>query len=176
MKINKLILGLALIGSLSMVGCDDIQDTGSAMEEPTKKVEQSTTKPCDVCGEEFNDYELEEVQGALMCKGCAQWHNDEIAKYDEENKTLALDEATELVDNKFKEYGIEGMEIIELNDGFNDRNEFIYFEATRNPLHREAGIVVKVDVHTKEMFIVADDHAGKKITKPIDDILKDATK
>ena len=45
MKLRKLVAGLMVMGSLAMVGCDDVKDTGAAMEESNKpKVEKKVEK------------------------------------------------------------------------------------------------------------------------------------
>lgn len=168
---NILALTIVLLGMM-MVGCDDIQDTGASIEEAPKQKESVNMSVCDVCGTEMNEYELEDVQGAMMCKECAQWHKDEMTKQDEKNKPLTVDEAEKLILDKFEEYNITDLEIFELNDGYNDRSEFMYFDVTKNPLYKEAGIHVKIDVHTKEMFIVGDD--AKRTVVPIDEALKGA--
>ena len=167
---NILAIVIVILG-MTMVGCDDVQDTGASIEEAPKSKEP-VNMSCDVCGTEMNEYELEDVQGAMMCKECAQWHKDEMAKQDEKNKPLTVDEAEKLILDKFEEYNITDLEIFELNDGYNDRSEFMYFDVTKNPLYKEAGIHVKIDVHTKEMFIVGDD--AKRTVVPIDEALKGA--
>lgn len=168
---KNIIVVVVMILGMTMVGCDDIQDTGASIDEAPKTEKSVNVKACDVCGSEMNKYELEDVQGALMCKECAQWHKEEMAKQEDENKALTVEEAEKLILDKFAEYGMTELEIFELNDGYNDRTEFMYFDVTKNPLYREAGIHVKIDVYTKEMFIVGDD--VKRTMVPIDDVLKD---
>lgn len=58
MKLRSLVAGLILMGSLTMVGCDDVQDTGSAMEENNTKVEEELEET-----DESEDY----VQGWNDC-------------------------------------------------------------------------------------------------------------
>lgn len=49
MKMKNVVLGLVLVGSLTMVGCDDVKDTGDALDkQPTKKVEENVDNHKDV--------------------------------------------------------------------------------------------------------------------------------
>lgn len=55
MKIKSLAIGLMLVGSLTMVGCEDIKDTGDVIDKENTKVEE-------VGGEEDKQLTLEEAE------------------------------------------------------------------------------------------------------------------
>lgn len=79
MKIKNLVVGLMMVSSLAMVGCDDIKDTGDAMNETNKpkvekKVDDKKTESDDKKEEVKEDKKEEpkkEAEG--QCYDCGEY-------------------------------------------------------------------------------------------------------